>query len=96
MTRARGRALVVVAALLIGATAVAFALAMRSPEPLPERPAAERPTLLLLTSLPLLFGEHFSLQEGGSPALTALRGRYRVIPISVTDEKGKTDVYRRD
>lgn len=87
MKYARGRALVLIAALLIGAAAVAFAIAKHSPEPLPERPAAERPTLLLLTSLPLIFGEQFSLQGGGSPALTALRTRYRVVPISVTDEK---------
>jgi hypothetical protein len=87
MRNARGRALVLIAALLIGAAAVAFAVARNSPEPLPERPAAARPTLLLLTSLPLIFGEQFSLQGGGSPALAALQTRYRVVPISVTDEK---------
>ena len=41
--------------------------------------------LLLLTSLPLMFGEDFSLQDSGSPALDALETRYRVVPISVTD-----------
>ncbi len=46
---------------------------------------SERPVLLLLTSLPLSFGEDFSLQEIGSPALRALETRYRVVPISVTD-----------
>ena len=50
-------------------------------------PAAQRPTLLLLTSLPLVFGEDFSLQDGGSPALKALETRYRVVPISVTDRR---------
>ena len=40
--------------------------------------------MLLLTSLPLVFGEQFSLQGGGSPALKALETRYRVVPISVT------------
>jgi len=45
----------------------------------------QRPTLLLLTSLPLVFGESFSLEGTGSPALTALQSSYRVIPISVTD-----------
>ena len=54
----------------------------RTPAP---RAPAERPTLLLLTSLPLVFGEQFSLEGGGSPALTALETRYRVVPISVTD-----------
>ena len=43
--------------------------------------------MLLLTSLPLLFGEDFSLQGGGSPVLKALQGRYRVLPISVTDNR---------
>lgn len=46
---------------------------------------AQRPTLLLLTGLPLVFGEDFSLHGGGSPALSALRASYRVVPISVTD-----------
>jgi hypothetical protein len=38
-----------------------------------------------------VFGEQFSLQGGGSPALKALDTRYRVVPISVTDapELGK-------
>jgi len=49
------------------------------------RPAEQRPTLLLLTSLPLIFGEKFGLDEGGSAALTRLETRYRVQPISVTD-----------
>jgi hypothetical protein len=87
MKIARSRALVLIAAVLIGAGAVAFALSNRSGWPLPPRPAAKRPTLLLLTSLPLLFSEQFSLQEAGSPALKALESRYRVMPISVTDEK---------
>jgi hypothetical protein len=74
MTKARWGALF----LMIGALALAaFALS---------RPRAEvKPTLLLLTSLPLVFGEQFSVQDGGSPALTALQTRYRVVPISVTD-----------
>jgi hypothetical protein len=46
---------------------------------------AERPTLMLLTTLPLIFGEGFGLEGGGSPALQALEKRYRVVPISVTD-----------
>jgi hypothetical protein len=44
--------------------------------------------LLLLTSLPLMFGENFSV-NGGSQALSALEARYRVVPISVT---GDTDL----
>ena len=56
------------------------------------RAAAERPELALLTSLPLVFGENFSVEGGGSPALTRLEQRYRVVPIGVADEaslKGK-------
>ena len=44
---------------------------------------AQKPTLLLLTSLPLIFGEGFSV-DGGSPALSALREHYDVVPVSVT------------
>ena len=45
----------------------------------------DRPTLLLLTSLPLVFNEQMSLEAGGSTALTRLEQRYRVEPISVAD-----------
>jgi hypothetical protein len=83
MTRARGRALLVLAGLI--AAALLIALVAGGPKPLPARPANQRPTLLLLTSLPLVFGEGFSLQQAGSPALDALQTRYRVVPISVTE-----------
>ena len=82
MTGARWRAILLMAALLIGAAAVAITLSGRSDKPVPE---GERPSLLLLTSLPLLFGEQFSLEQRGSDVLTALEERYRVLPISVTD-----------
>ena len=65
--------------------ALGIAAIRRQPAALPERPAAERPTLLVLTSLPLVFGEDFSLQGSGSRTLQALRQRYTVVPISVTD-----------
>jgi hypothetical protein len=42
---------------------------------------------MLLTSLPLVFGERLSLEGGGSKALEALERRYRVIPIAVADEQ---------
>ena len=80
MSGARRRALLFVVFAAIAAAGLALAVSRhRSAAP------SERPTLLLLTSLPLVFGEEFSLQGGGSPALTALRARYRVVPISVTD-----------
>jgi hypothetical protein len=40
---------------------------------------------MLLTSLPLVFGEEFSITGGGSPALTALERRYRVEPVNAAD-----------
>jgi hypothetical protein len=77
MTRARLRALGLAVICLVAA---ALALAqLRRPAP-----AAQRPVLLLLTGLPLVFGEDFSINGAGSPALTALQSRYRVIPISVS------------
>src|SRR5690242_17591514 len=51
------------------------------------RPEPERPTLALVTSLPLVFGEEFGLDNGGSPALTRLEQRYKVEPIPVADRK---------
>jgi hypothetical protein len=69
----------------IGLIAALFEFGHRQPRTLTARAPAERPTLLLVTSLPLLFGEQFSLQNGGSATLKALQGRYRVAPIGVTD-----------
>lgn len=77
MTAARGRALLLFAAVLIAIGGVAL---WRSGAPAQQ----QRPTLMLLTSLPLMFGEGFSLDEGGSPALEALRSRYDVVAISVS------------
>ena len=86
MSRPRRRVALFALLVALGAAGLAYALAQRQPAPLPPRAPDERPTLLLLTSLPLVFGEQFSLEPGGSPALKALATRYRVIPISVTDE----------
>lgn len=47
--------------------------------------ASDKPTLALLTSLPLLFGEGFSLESSGSPVLAALEEDYRVEPIAIAD-----------
>lgn len=82
MTRARSRALL---AIVLAALALGFVFARLEPKPLPPRPANERPTLMLLTSLPLMFGEGLSLQQTGSPAAKALETRYRLVPISVAD-----------
>jgi hypothetical protein len=81
MTRARARALALATVVLLAGAAV---LVDRKQRALPPRPPSQRSSLLLLTSLPLVFGEQFSLQAGGSAALTALGTRYRVFPISVS------------
>lgn len=84
MTRARWRVLFLLTALLLAAAAGVAALNWDSSR-LGERPPAKRPSLLLLTGLPLLFNEDFSISGGGSPALKRLATRYRLAPISVTD-----------
>ncbi len=91
MNPARLRALGLLMIVAIAAAAIALWARQRADPPMPERPASERPALLLLTGLPLMFGDDFSLGEIGSPALTALQGRYRVKPISTaaaTELKG--------
>jgi hypothetical protein len=84
MTRAPRRALLLVLMVVLAAAALAVA-AERHRWWAAKVPPTRRPALLLLTSLPLLFNEDFSLNRGGSPALKALHLRYRVVPISVTD-----------
>jgi hypothetical protein len=74
--------LAAVAALAIAAAAIGVSLKRNE---LPVRPPAERPTLALLTSLPLVFGESFGLESGGSAALARLEQRYNVLPIGVAD-----------
>lgn len=80
--RARAVALVVAVALLaIGA----WAFAAREDEQREVTHAAGgKPRLMLLTSLPLVFGEEFGL-DGGSPALAALEKSFEVVPIDVAD-----------
>lgn len=65
--------------------ALAVALVERPTASLPPRPADERPQLLLLTSLPILFPEDLSLESKPQPVLAALRSRYSVTPISLAD-----------
>jgi hypothetical protein len=91
MTRARVGALSALALIL----AVALIATLRSGQKyIAARPQSERPALLLLTSLPIMFGEGFSLESNGSAALTALETRYRVVPISTAaaDELAKGSV----
>lgn len=78
MTRARLGALILVFAAVCAA---AFALSRGGGT----GQRADRPDLLLLTSLPLVFSEEFSLDQKGSAMLDALRSRYRVVPVDSTD-----------
>ena len=57
------------------------------PAPASPRVDGQRPTLMLLTTLPLLFAEKFGLDNVGSPALEALETRYTVRPIAVADAR---------
>lgn len=79
-----------VAALAAIAAAGGLMLAEPRREP-PPRTEAEKPVLMLLTSLPLVFPETFGLQEAGSPVLGALQERYRVRSIPVADAENLKD-----
>lgn len=70
----------IAAAAVIGITALAT-----NGNDVPGRSPSRRPALLLLTSLPLLFGEDFSLEGNGSTVIKRLQSRYRLVPISITD-----------
>jgi len=79
MSLARRRALSLILALLAACTPGGSA---SEPEP-----RSKRPELLLLTSLPIAFGESFSIEAAGSPVLEALERRYRVSPIATVSEE---------
>lgn len=80
--RSRRRVLAAAAAAALLAAGGAYVAAREGRSEPPARAAAERPQLMLLTSLPLIFGESFGLEGGGSAALEALERRYRIVPIS--------------
>lgn len=69
------------ALLVVAAVAAGFVLKQTSGG-LPAREPGERPTLMLLTSLPIVFPEEFTLDAEASPALEALRSRYDLVPVS--------------
>jgi hypothetical protein len=86
MRRTSARLLIIIAGVFLIAGAAALALVGRGRDDgIGPRPEAQRPPLMLLTTLPLIFSEGFTLHEGGSKALTAIETRYRVIPIATTD-----------
>jgi len=85
MIGAPRRALVLAVVFLIVAIGLAFTwFAVRDTR---TTAAPKKPPLALLTSLPIVFGEDFSLEGAGSPALTALSQNFRVAPISTTNAK---------
>ena len=79
------RAAVLIGAGLIAAAALAFVAERNVAAPPEAQSVAAKPTLMLLSSLPLVFAEKFGLEGGGSPALKALETRYTVVPIGVAD-----------
>ena len=93
---ARARAAALLGAGLIAVGALAYVAERKSDAPAPAQgaPAQEasaKPVLMLLTTLPLVFGEEFGLEGGGSPALKALETRYDVTPVGVADSSALGD-----
>lgn len=80
MNSARVRAFLILCVVLLAVLAVVSFRAWRPPQH-PWGVVDEHPKLTLLTSLPLIFNEGFSLHGGGSPALKALQAHYAVVPI---------------
>lgn len=83
----RRRRIAAAAGAMLVVAATFAGIALRGGSGIEERPPSERPDLLLLTGLPIVFGETFSLDAVGSPALAALQARYRVVPISAADRR---------
>lgn len=79
MIKRRPAALAALAAAFAGA-----AVALWPSPPATDAPGPKR-ELLLLTSLPLMFGERFGLDSAGSPALRRLEQDHEVRPIAAAD-----------
>lgn len=71
----------------LGAVGTAFIalLGLAGAEYRPDKEPAEKPQLALLTSLPILFGEQFSLEAPTSPLRQRLEADYRLAPVGVAD-----------
>ena len=81
----RGRRAVALAVLVALLGAAALLAGHRKAEPLAARPPAARPQLLMLTSLPLLFPEGFSLSGKQALVMKRLEQRYAIKPIALAD-----------
>jgi hypothetical protein len=86
MRRSSARLLILCLVVLLLIGAAAFALVRNRPE-IDISPRANKPRLMLVTTLPLVFPEEFSLEGGGSKALEALETRYQVLPIGTADAR---------
>lgn len=80
----RGGARIALLAVL-GALAIAGMTLVSSRDLAPPPATVGKPRLMLLTSLPIAFGEKFGIDGNGSPALAALEQRFVVEPIAVAD-----------
>ena len=81
------------AATLIGvAGAGAFVVTERGAPAIADRAPGDRPELMLMSSLPIIFSENFTLAPGkgagGSMILSRIAARYRVRPIALADSAG--------
>ncbi len=85
MRRISARVVVGLSIVLFLVGAAGLAIVRREHAGLPPRDDTEKRQLLLLTTLPLVFPEEFSLQGGGSKAFAALETRYKVQLIGTTD-----------
>ena len=76
-----------IALAIVAVSAGGVALVTQREAPLAQRKAVvvHKPPLAVLTSLPLLFGERFALDGGGSETLKRLEQRYRIVPVAVAD-----------
>jgi hypothetical protein len=90
LTRHRVILIGFVALLVCGVAAMALIPRDRSGHLAP-RAEGQKPVLMVLTTLPLLFPEEFTLEGGGSEALSAVETRYRVTPIGTTDAASLSD-----
>jgi len=83
----RARAVALIGVGLIAAAGLAYVADRNADAPPPANTISAKPTLMLLTTLPLVFAEKFGIEGGGSPALVALAMRYKVTPIGIADAR---------
>ncbi|HUG45028.1 MAG TPA: hypothetical protein VMK31_00765 [Sphingomicrobium sp.] len=87
-----GRWIAAAAGALLMAAAVGAGFALRGQsDPVEPRAPGERPPLMLLSALPIVFPESFTLEADQSQVLDALASRYEVIPISLADRAALHD-----